>query len=128
LYKWSFKPANLSSFQAASIVIPVAITTLVMVVAAYAFPARGAAAERSSAFFDRLARPAISTSPSEASPGPVAGLVIGSMGLVLLVIGSGMVTPHANTLTLGTGGALVAIGVMLYGGRWIRRSGDREAG
>jgi hypothetical protein len=50
------------------------------------------------------------------------------MGLVLLVIGSGWVTPHANTLTLGTGGALVAIGVMLYGGRWIRRSGEKQSG
>ena len=50
------------------------------------------------------------------------------MGLVLLVIGSGWVTPHANTLTLGTGRALVAIGVMLYGGRWIGRSREKQSG
>ena len=62
VYKWIFKPANLSSFQAASLAIPAGITTLVLVVAAYAFPARGEAAERASAFFDRLARPSISTS------------------------------------------------------------------
>jgi Na+/proline symporter len=128
VYKWFFKPANLTAFQAASLAIPAGITTLVLVVATYAFPARGEAGERASAFFDRLARPSISTSPSEVSPGPVVGLVIGSMGLVLLVIGSGWVAPHANTLTLGTGGALVAIGVMLYGGRWIRRSEYRKIG
>jgi Na+/proline symporter len=121
VYKWIFKPANLSSFQAASIVIPAGITTLVLVVAAYAFPATGEAAERASAFFGRLARPAISSSTSEISPAPLAGLVIGLMGLVLLVIGSGWVTPQANTLTLGTGGALAAIGATLMGSRFSAR-------
>ena len=127
-YKWIFKPASLSSFQAASIVIPAGITTLVLVVAAYAFPATGEAAERASAFFDRLARPALSTSAVEISPAPVAGLVIGLMGLVLLVIGSGLLTPRAYTLTLGTGAVLVAIGVMLSGGRAIGRSGEKQSG
>ena len=127
-YKWIFKPASLSSFQAASIVIPAGITTLVLVVAAYAFPATGEAAERASAFFDRLARPALSTSAAEISPAPVAGLVIGLMGLVLLVIGSGLLTPRAYTLTLGTGAVLVAIGVMLSGGRAIGRSGEKQSG
>jgi hypothetical protein len=127
-YKWIFKPANLSSFQAESIVIPAGVTTLVLIVAAYAFPATGEAAERASAFFDRLARPAISTSTSEISPAPVAGLVIGLMGLVLLVIGFGSVTSHANMLTLGTGGTLGVIGAMLFAGRVIGRSGDRENG
>jgi SSS family transporter len=128
VYRWIFKPAHLGSFQAASIVIPAGITTLVLVVAAYAFPATGEAAERASAFFDRLARPAISTSVSEISPTPVAGLVIGLMGLVLLVIGSGSVTSHANMLTLGTGGALAVIGAMLSGGRVIWRSGEKQSG
>jgi SSS family transporter len=127
-YKWIFKPASLSSFQAASIVIPAGITTLVLVVAAYAFPATGEAAERASAFFDRLSRPALSTSAAEISPAPVAGLVIGLMGLVLLVIGSGLLTPRAYTLTLGTGAVLVAIGVMLSGGRAIGRSGEKQSG
>jgi len=127
-YKWIFKPASLSSFQAASIVIPAGITTLVLVVAAYAFPATGEAAERASAFFDRLARPALSTSAVEISPAPVAGLVIGLMGLVLLVIGSGLLTPRAYTLTLGTGAVLVVIGVMLSGGRVIGRSGEKQSG
>ena len=128
VYKWIFKPASLSSFQAASIVIPAGITTLVLVVAAYAFPATGEAAERASAFFDRLARPTLSTSAAEISPAPVAGLVIGLMGLVLLVIGSGLLTPRAYTLTLGTGAVLVAIGVMLSGGRAIGRSGEKQSG
>jgi SSS family transporter len=121
VYKWFFKPANLSSFQAVSLAIPAGITTLVLVVAAYGFPASGEAGERAAAFLDRLARPAISTSASDVSPGPVAGLVIGLMGLVLLVIGSGLVTPPANTLTLGTGGALAAIGMIMMRSRLLPR-------
>jgi hypothetical protein len=120
-YKWIFKPANLSSFQAESIVIPAGVTTLVLIVAAHAFPATGEAAERASAFFDRLARPAISTSTSEISPAPVAGLVIGLMGLVLLVIGSGLLTPRAYTLTLGTGAVLVVTGGIMMGSRFYPR-------
>jgi Na+/proline symporter len=121
VYRWIFKPANLGSFQAASIVIPAGITTLVLAVAAYVFPATGEAAERASAFFERLARPATPTSVSEISPAPVAGLVIGVMGLVLLVIGSGWVTSHANMLTLGTGGALAAIAATMMRRRLFPR-------
>jgi Na+/proline symporter len=128
VYKWVFKPASLSSYQAASLAIPTFITTLVLVVAAYAFPVTGEARERSSAFFDRLSRPVVSAASADVSPRSVVGMVIGSMGLVLLVIGSGLLTPHSNSLTLGTGGAFVAFGVMLWGGRWIRRSDDREIG
>jgi hypothetical protein len=102
-------------------VIPAGVTTLLLVVAAYAFPATGEAAERASAFFDRLARPAISTSVPEISPAPMAGLVIGIMGLVLVVIGSGWVTSHANMLTLGTGGALAVIGATMMRGRLFPR-------
>jgi SSS family transporter len=122
LYKWVVKPPNLSSFQAASIVIPALITTLALVVAAYAFPARGEAAARASAFFDRLAQPSPSAPETGISPALVAGLVIGLMGLVLLVIGAGVLAQRAYTLTLGTGAGLVALGAMLM------RAGASRAG
>jgi Na+/proline symporter len=122
-YKWIFKPANLGSFQAASLAIPSGITTLVLVVAAYAFPARGEAGERASAFFERLGRPSISTAASAVSPTPVAGLVIGLMGLVLCIVGSGLLTPRAYTLTLGTGGVLVVIGAIMMRSRFFPRHG-----
>jgi uncharacterized sodium:solute symporter family permease YidK len=121
LYKWTFKPANLSAFQAASILIPAGITALVLVVAAYAFPARGEAAERASQFLARLGRTAIA-SESQASPAPVAGLVIAIMGLVLVVTGSGVAATRANMLTLGTGIMLGLIGwVMMRSGGLMRR-------
>jgi Na+/proline symporter len=121
IYKWIFKPAALSSFQAASIVIPAVITSLVLVVAAYAFPATGEAAERASAFFDRLARPAFSTSVAEISPAPVAGLVIGLMGLVLLAVGSGLFTSRSYTLTLAAGAMLTIIGAAMMRARLFPR-------
>ena len=119
IYKWIFQPVNLSSFQAASILIPTGITMLVLVVAAYAFPARGEAAARASAFFERLAQPSLSTLETDVSPAPVAGLVIALMGLVLLVIGSGLLTQHVYTLTLATGVGLVAIGALLMASRFF---------
>ena len=121
LYKWTFKPANLSAFQAASILIPAGITTLVLVVAAYAFPARGEAAERASQFLTRLGRTALA-SESQSSPAPVAGVVIAIMGLVLVVTGSGIAAVPRNTLTLGTGIMLGLIGlVMMRSGGLLRR-------
>jgi len=92
-----------------------------LVVAAYAFPATGEAAQRASAFFDRLARPALSTSVAEISPAPVAGLVIGLMGLVLLAIGSGLLTPHAYGLTLAAGAVLTIIGAAMMRARLFPR-------
>jgi len=121
IYKWMFKPAALSSFQAASIVIPAAVTSLVLLVAAYAFPATGEAAERASVFFNRLARPALSTSAAEISPAPVAGLVIGIMGLVLLAMGAGLITPRSYTLTLTAGAVLTIIGAAMMRARLFPR-------
>ena len=121
LYKWTFKPANIGTFQAASIVVPAGITALVLVVAAYAFPAKGEAAERASQFLGRLGRTALA-SASQASPAPVAGLVIAIMGLVLVVTGSGVAAVPANTLTLGIGTMLGLIGwVMMRSGGSRRR-------
>lgn len=120
-YKWAFKPANLSVFQAASILIPVGVTALVLVVAAYAFPARGEAAERASRFMTQLGHSA-PASEGQVSPAPVAGAVIGIMGLVLLVLGSGIATIPKNTLTLGTGVILSLIGLaMMRSGGLLRR-------
>jgi SSS family transporter len=121
-YKWTFKPANLSAFQAASILIPAGITALVLVVAAYAFPAKGEAADRAAQFFGRLGRTALA-SESHASPAPVAGLVIAIMGLVLAVTGSGIVNVRRNTLTLGTGilFGLIGVAMMMRSGGFVRR-------
>jgi hypothetical protein len=43
------------------------------------------------------------------------------MGLVLLVIGSGLLTPHAYALTIATGGALVVIGGLMVRSRLFPR-------
>jgi Na+/proline symporter len=120
-YKWTFRPANLSAFQAASILIPVGVTALVLVYAAYVFPARGEAAERASQFLGRLGRTALA-SENQVSPAPVAGVVIAIMGFVLAVTGSGIANVRRNTLTLGTGIMLGLIGLgMMRSGGAVRR-------
>jgi hypothetical protein len=43
------------------------------------------------------------------------------MGLVLLVIGSGLLTSRAYTLTLGTGAVLVAIGAIMMRSQFFPR-------
>ena len=119
-YKWTFKPTNLSAFQAASIMIPAGFTMLVLVIAAYAFPARGEAAERALQFQTRLGRAAIA-SESQANPAPVAGLVIAIMGFVLAVTGSGIAAVPYNALTLGTGIVLSVIGLGMMRGHILAR-------
>jgi solute:Na+ symporter, SSS family len=112
VYRWVYKPVDLSAFQAASILVPASFTALVLVVAANAFPARGEAAERASRFWARLGR---TTPPSdgEASPAPVAGFIIAVMGLVLVVIGSGISNQPHSKLTLLTGALLGIVGTSM---------------
>ena len=94
---------------------------LVLVVAAYVFPARGEAAERASQFLWQLGRSALA-SENQVSPAPVAGVVIAIMGLVLAVTGSGIANVRRNTLTLGTGMMLGLIGLgMMRSGGLVRR-------
>ena len=112
LYKLIFKPANFAAFQAASIAVPAGITALTLVVAAYAFPAKGEAAGRASQFMTRLQRTAVA-SEGQVSPGPVAGLVIAIMGLVLVVTGAGVATVPPNRVTLGAGIMLGLVGLLL---------------
>jgi Na+/proline symporter len=130
LYKLIFKPANLAAFQAASIAIPAAITALALVVAAWAFPAKGEAAERASQFQTRL-RHTAAAAEGQASPGPLAGLVIAIMGLVLIVTGSGLATVPPNLVTLGAGIMLGLVGLLLAksGGalRGLRPAADKHA-
>ncbi len=120
-YKVAAKPASLSEFQAASIVIPTAITLLALVISAWAFPVRGEAAKRASDFFNLLASPSASAHQTGINPAPVAGVVVGLMGLVLLAVGSGAFTHHLYALTLETGAVFVAIGVLMAGPRYLLR-------
>jgi hypothetical protein len=47
--------------------------------------------------------------------------VVGLMGLVLLAVGSGVLTHHGYGLTLETGAVFVAIGVLMAGPRYLLR-------
>jgi hypothetical protein len=84
---------------------------VVLLLAAWLFPAKGEAADRSNRFQAKLEGSAPSTVDAE-SPAPIAGLIIGVMGLVLAVIGTGVLA-RTNWLTMGTGLGLLAIGLAM---------------
>jgi SSS family solute:Na+ symporter len=119
-YKLIAKPANLASYQAASIVIPTVATLIALFLGAYVFPVKGEARERSSRFFTQLSRPA-RTSETNENPASVAGVVISIMGLVLMIVGLGFMATRANTLTFGTGFVLVLVGVAMMKPRWFEQ-------
>jgi solute:Na+ symporter, SSS family len=113
VYRSMSAPSKANGIQAASIVWSVVITSLVVFFAAWLFPARGEAADRSTRFMEKLGRPAAPTESAE-NPGKIAGLVIGVMGVVLAVVGVG-VFGRLSLLTIGTGLVLLAIGLAM---RW----------
>ena len=127
-YTWFSKPANLSRFQAVSIIVPTLVTVLVLMGAARWFPATGEAAERVSRFFTRLGEPVLATPDPAENPAPIAGLVTLTMGLILVVVGSGVLATAANKLTLGTGIFLALVGASMMGARfWPRLWRSRPA-
>jgi len=105
-------PANANKIQAASIFLSTTISALVLWIAARFFPVKGEAAGRSSRFMEKLGKP-LAASEGVESPGLIAGLVIGVMGVTLIVLGLGMVLTTANKLTLGTGVALLGVGLAM---------------
>jgi SSS family transporter len=123
VYKWVGAPASPTSFQALGIVVSTLSTVLVLVGAALWFPARGEAAERASQFFAALERPSTPAEVTVASPAPIAGLVIGIMGVVLCVIGLGVLpSTSRSVVTLIMGVVFAAIGVAMAASLWFSRT------
>jgi Na+/proline symporter len=112
LYRGIAHPSNANTIQAASIVLSSAMTALALILAIAFFPAKGEAAERSHRFFEKLSQP-LSPAENLESPGMIAGLVIGVMGLALVILGLGVAFAIPNKLTLGVGLALLIISIAL---------------
>lgn len=105
--------AEASKVQGASLVTATLVSAFVLFLAGWLFPVQGEAADRSALFFEQLKRLA---PPTEAvdDPAPIAGLVIGVMGVVLFMLGMGVLA-ESNRLTAGTGMGLTVIGLAM---RW----------
>ncbi len=126
LYKWLGTPVSPTAFQAVSILVSTAATTLVLAAAAVWFPATGEAANRTAKFFAALERPSVPVEATVVNPAPIAGLVVGVMGLVLLVIGLGVLpSTSLTTASLLMGIVFAAIGGMLVASQRMAR--DRAA-
>jgi SSS family transporter len=121
VYNWRMKPPNPMSFEAVTIITSLAVTLAILTIAALWFPATGEAAERASKFFAILRRPSTSATHGT-SPAPIAGLVISTMGLALIIVASGVFpTTPPNLVTLGAGAAFSAIGLTMVLPEWLRR-------
>lgn len=114
-------PEEVSKIQGASVVVATLVVSLILFLAWWLFPVKGEAADRSARFLEKLGRLAPPTEAVE-NPGPIAGLVIGVMGVVLSVVGMGVLS-RPNILTIGTGLGLLAIGLaMRWGSFRLERS------
>ena len=71
-----------------SLLLATFATAIVLLLAARLFPVKGEAADRSICFLEKLGGSAAPTVDAE-NPAPIAGLVIGVMGVVLAVIAHG---------------------------------------
>jgi Na+/proline symporter len=113
-------PGNPMMFEAVTILISIALTAAILAVAAIWFPATGEAADRASKFFATLRRPSIPTEASVTSPTPIVGLVIGTMGLALVIVGLGVFpATRLNLITLGLGAVFTVIGLGMVLPGWL---------
>jgi SSS family transporter len=110
-YRSISAPSNASRIQSMSLLLATCATTVALLLAAWLFPAKGEAADRSNRFQEKLGGSAPPTADAE-NPAPIAGLIIGVMGVVLAVIGTGVLA-RTNWLTIGTGLGLLAIGLAM---------------
>jgi SSS family solute:Na+ symporter len=111
IYRFMSASWKASEIQSESLLFATLATVIVLFVAAYMLPVKGEAADRSNRFLKKLDGTALPTEAGE-NPAPIAGLVIGVMGVVLAVIGMGALA-RLNWLTVGTGVGLVIIGLAM---------------
>lgn len=113
-------PANPMNFEAVTIIISSAATVATLAIAAIWFPATGEAAERAEKFFATLRRPSISADAEVTNPIPIAGVVIGTMGLALVIVGLGVFpSTRLSLFTLGLAVVFMAIGLAMALPGWI---------
>ncbi|HEX5282755.1 MAG TPA: sodium/solute symporter [Bryocella sp.] len=114
-------PPDAGAFQAASILVPAACTSLVLWGFAAWLPAKGEERDRAMRFIVGLNEPSRESEDTVASPAPIAGVVIGIMGSVLVIVG---VLPLVfgrgiSGITLGMGTLFVIIGIGMISTRWL---------
>jgi hypothetical protein len=126
-YRAIAHPQNTGVFQAASILVPAVFTFLVLWGAAVWFPSQGQERERAARFVTGLDEPSADSGGTVSNPAPIAGLVIGVMGVALLIVGTLPLAVGENIsfLTIGMGVAFFVIGAGMVSTRWLGSWGKR---
>lgn len=123
-YRLIMHISDSGAFQAASILIPTVCVFLVLWGWATWFPAHGNEKERATRFIAGLSLSSRESEGLVANPAPIAGLVIGTMGVTLIVVG--MLAPalggKISLLTVGMGAFFFLAGAAMVCTRWLRPS------
>lgn len=128
-YRAIAHPQNTGAFQAASILVPAVFTFLVLWGAAAWFPSQGQERERAARFVIGLGEPSADSEGIVSNPAPIAGLVIGVMGLALLIVYALplAVGENRSLLTLGMGIIFFVIGTVMVSTRWLGSSNRKTS-
>jgi solute:Na+ symporter, SSS family len=123
LARLKLNPAPFGVFDSLSLLVPAFGTALALLLAAIYMPATGRSVATTSEFFAILQRPAVELKNEISSPSPIAGLVIGLMGLVLVAVGAGVIPKcEANLMPVGVGIGFFVVGLaMIYVPNWWAR-------
>ena len=123
-YRFLAPPHNAGRYQSESIIIPTLITLAVLWTAAKWFPTQGAEKERATRFAHGLSQASVTTETAAINPAPIAGIVIGIMGVVLALIGIAplFAGQALARLTVAMGGVFTAIGIGMIATQWLGRS------
>ncbi|MGH9616138.1 MAG: sodium:solute symporter family transporter [Acidobacteriaceae bacterium] len=123
-YRLVAQPPDNGSFQAASILIPAACVFLVLWGWATWFPAQGKEQERAARFIVGLGEPSRDSEGIVANPAPIAGLVIGIMGSVLVIVSVLRLVMGGKiaSITLEMGAVFFVIGAGMISTRWLKWS------
>ncbi len=127
-YRLFAHPSDSGAFQAASILVPVACVSLVLWGWATWCPAQGPERERASRFITGLGEPSRDSEGVVASPAPIAGLVIGTMGITLVIVSLFPLTSgqDISSITLGMGVLFIIVGLGMISMRWLGSSKGNE--
>ena len=121
LLRMRLHPPAYGIFDSLSLIVPAVGTALTLLLCVVWAPATGSSVKTTSDFFTVLETPAVSVNNETPSPAPIAGLIIGLMGLVLVAVGSGFIPEcPRNLMPLGVGAVFFAIGLaMMFGPKWL---------
>jgi len=129
LARMQLHPPRYALFDSLSLLIPACATIVTLVLATILMPATRTEAVEISRFFSGLQRSALPPTVEISNPTPIAGLIIGLMGLSLLLVGAGVIPRCPRSTTpIGVGTVFLVIGVTMFWAQELTPPSKRNVG